>query len=1043
MDNLPIKIREVLPYLICANFSIFFFLGLVAQSSDIIAVSYQELTTRVRSQSVDEAGNTYYAGIFKGALVVNSDTLAYGKGGDDYFLLKVSNLGAIEWVIPFGSIQNESQVIKVLHHAGYVYLSFAFPHIIEIENLTIPLLKPTGLTNCLIQLDADGNINWFKRSNLPFTQLLPMGDNIMASCTVGINAEPLLMESENIFNPNGFNNQVFIQVNKDGNNTGNFFVHNEFNANSQVNVLVRRHPNLNQVYFWFYRINSGMQNGNQSINFNGTSIPFASNQARQLLARTDTFWNITSTKTLDENGSFLFSGGFDDSRLRFNGDSSALHLSLNSGIFANDGFNENLNNKNAIVEIDFNLVTKNIFIINSNPPINGQQSVRLNYVQQTKDNYFILGQVTGRNQSPPIVPIPQDLSQIQLLNDYSISFDLNGPSRSFLIRTNKNFDFEDFVWVTDQSFLENSAVGFIDFINTPNHIQFLNPLDNEWNPWKIKTDMEVVRGTNKYSADQTDYIERVKYFPNGTRALFGLANGLTAFDESDAGIVKAGNRRDFFYAFIDSNNQLLKYNRLFSSFGVSNIRSVQIFNDSIFVLLRILSPRNQAGFNFIKIGDFTQVLPGNIHTVMIGFDTVGNFKILDMQNTPIGPIISFDIFPNGDFAFLSENTNISLNHEGKIFPNRVGFYIIRSPKTGGITHAMKLFPSSGLTNVSANDIMIEKSNENILININGSIAANGPDFDIVTARHGDRQTILNIPNASPGATTRKYYNIILKTTFSQDKFARALGPFTPVTAGHVSIASYNETSYITFYTGSFNDTVKFNNQIILPEGSTFNSCFLSIDKDGDLINKTIFEKVPDLFAHSFRPVRLSMVKNNLYLMGISGKELNFGALKIPYKAEGDGIILKFDTAMNLIQFFSLASLYSDICLDIDVFSDSSLIIAYQSQGLPTQSIGLNQISFLNSSSKVSPSDFEESGFVSQIAASIIPTDFIFTIKQGEWHDPTIWNTGKVPGANDRIFVRHKVQILQHATCFQIFVDPTAILQLMNGVALEITGKPTL
>jgi hypothetical protein len=154
------------------------------------------------------------------------------------------------------------------------------------------------------------------------------------------------------------------------------------------------------------------------------------------------------------------------------------------------------------------------------------------------------------------------------------------------------------------------------------------------------------------------------------------------------------------------------------------------------------------------------------------------------------------------------------------------------------------------------------------------------------------------------------------------------------------------------------------------------------------------------------------------------------------------LILKLDTSLNLVQFYKVASIYSDFCTDIAFLPDSSFMIAYRSQGTPAPSVGLGGVAHLQSAGTILPSDFQESGYVSLMPPSLAPRDFVFTIKNGTWHDPMIWNTGTVPVAADRVFVRHKVQITQPAECHQLFVDPASDLKMDNGTTLSISGKAT-
>jgi hypothetical protein len=80
------------------------------------------------------------------------------------------------------------------------------------------------------------------------------------------------------------------------------------------------------------------------------------------------------------------------------------------------------------------------------------------------------------------------------------------------------------------------------------------------------------------------------------------------------------------------------------------------------------------------------------------------------------------------------------------------------------------------------------------------------------------------------------------------------------------------------------------------------------------------------------------------------------------------------------------------------------------------------------------------GYVTLSPAIYLPNDFVFSIKNGGWNEPATWNTGKVPDSTDRVFVRHKIQVDGPASCFTLFVDPTADIQILTGNILTISGK---
>lgn len=1037
MNTLIVLVRIIHCALLFAPFSILS-IGAKAQNSGVVEISYQETTTKIRSQAADEYGNTYYAGVFKGALVINGDTMAFGKGGDDYFLAKETNDGQISWALPFGSSQNDNQLIRILYQNSNIYLSFATPYPIEIANQTIPLLQPVGLTSCLLKLDTSGNIEWKKRSNIQLSELYVFNGSILWRCSLSSTGPAALLETDTVANVNGYNTALFMKINDQGQLVDRYAIYNEFNGTSYLNIIVKTNHKLNRQYFLISATNQGTLSGYNAIHFNRSRLYFPPSSATTMIVKTDTLFKPILNKTINPGGGLFYSGASNESRLRFSADSTQLHLMINFGSYSTDAYNEDLTGKNAIAIIDSNLNTNGIKIINTNGMIAGQYRVRIISLQEIKNHFFIFGFVTGQNQSPSIVEIPADNRQVQLAKNYSIGFNFNGPTKSFILKTNREFEFESIHWLTDQSVYENAQAALEEFLWSSDKLQFLNGLDNTWNPWKLNNNLQVLAGNNRQNADQSDYIEKVKYFSNKSKLLLGLSNGVNAFDETETGIVKAGSRRDFFYAVIDSNENVLKYNRLFSSYGSTIFRGVKAFGDSIYVLLRLTSPRNQAGFNYFKLGDQSKIVTATTQNIMIAFDPSGNFTIRDMSNTVLGEIWSFDIFPNGDFAFLTVSTTLALNFNGKVFPNRVGFYIARSRRDGQLLQTMKVYPKVGITSASPNEIFIEKETEKIIVHILSDIPSNGPDIEIISARNGSQETSVIIPNPTPNSPSKKYYSIIFKTSFSQNEYAYAIGPFSSFLISAV-VANNRDKLYIAYRTGPSNDLVKYQNQTLLPSESIYHSGIFYVDKNGTFISKINFAKVPDLLTQSFNILSTKFIGNDLYVSGMQLGELQFGALKIPYTGEGDGLILKLDTSLNLVQYYRVASDYYEYCSDIDINADSGFMIAYRSQGSPIQSVGLNEVMKQTFTGGILPSDLEESGYVSLAPPSFAPPDFVYTIKNGSWHDPSTWSNAKVPSSSDRVIIRHKVQIYQNAACFTLFLDPNADLKTSADTELTITG----
>jgi hypothetical protein len=70
----------------------------------------------------------------------------------------------------------------------------------------------------------------------------------------------------------------------------------------------------------------------------------------------------------------------------------------------------------------------------------------------------------------------------------------------------------------------------------------------------------------------------------------------------------------------------------------------------------------------------------------------------------------------------------------------------------------------------------------------------------------------------------------------------------------------------------------------------------------------------------------------------------------------------------------------------------------------------------------------------------MPPELIYSVKNGNWHDPTTWSTGAVPLSPDRVIIRHKVTITANASCNTAYMEPLGDIKLLEGVVLDIRGN---
>jgi hypothetical protein len=1008
-----------------------------AQIHQTISVGKQTLINQIRNTTTDENGNIYYVGVFKGALTVNGDTLLYGMGGNDYFLVKESPSGDILWAKNYGSEREESSGVSVLTIGSSVYMNFSISNPISIENFTINLLPNTTSTGCLLKLDSSGNTLWVKRFNTSFFRMYPYNDNLMMGSMLINPPAQIYMEGQSVYSPTAQSNTIYLTLTKDGAFIDCKGIAQNTTQASYLATMLLTDFTRNRFSFLIATSNTSIQSGNNKLVFNGTTITLP-NSIAHLIIKTDSHFNFINNKFLSSTETAPFPGLSDENRMRFSSDSSQLYLPVSSGTFTIDGFNEDLSGRNALAIMDTNLITQKITTINQNPLQGGLYRVKTDNLIEYGNHFYYFATVTGNNQSPTIVDIPKQIFSIQLAKNYTENFDINEPSKVFLIKTDKSFNRKESVFLGSTASYELTNLQLYSIKITNGNIHFINSSDNTWNPWKIDTALHIKNGEMKMAADRGDHINRVHYFQNKSVFALGTASGLTSFDTSTANIITSNQRNDVFFALLDSNNQLIKYTRIFTSFSFSTIRAIKTKNDTVYAYLDYASPKNSPGNNYFSVENISRIVPDIYLRILLKIDKSGNVKVIDLQDTPVGPIFNFDVFDNGDLALLSANSAIALNINGQQFPSTFGYYIARMNGEGKITKAMKFLMGSGNGSVFPRDIIIEPDKQTFtqLLYVYYNLSVN--QLQLTTVRNGNQYSIKSIPNPLPNSTTLPWYFVPYQVSFSENKFHAIAGPFSNSISG--GIAKLGSKYALNMY--NFNNTapISFNQQLIAQSGSLRHTFLLSFDSTGNYNSHLTFKNTTNPISTEFIISRTKSIKDHLYVSGTQNNVLKFGALTIGHMGGQDGLILKLDSSLNLVQYYKTATIYSDKCTDIDFYSDSSFIIAFQSQGNPKVTVGLSQIANFSNFS-FNPQDLDDAGYLNIFPASLLPNDYVYTIKNGSWHDASIWSNGKVPEQMDKVFIKHKIQVHQNAFCYTLYADPASDLKIDPTVELKITGLP--
>ena len=172
-------------------------------------------------------------------------------------------------------------------------------------------------------------------------------------------------------------------------------------------------------------------------------------------------------------------------------------------------------------------------------------------------------------------------------------------------------------------------------------------------------------------------------------------------------------------------------------------------------------------------------------------------------------------------------------------------------------------------------------------------------------------TQINHFNPYPGTTNSRGYLNFHKLNFSRVINNSALGPL---------YFHYPHTQLVTshgFYAGFINsagitEPPKFNRVTVSPSSSIVRSHILKMDTSLKLIQELTFNSIGNNSAtNEFFPLRLIERNGHIYAAGRQNKELKFAAVTIPYKGEGDGLVIKLDSSFNLLKYFGLQSINAE------------------------------------------------------------------------------------------------------------------------------------
>ena len=910
--------------------SFFISISLFSQTLSNQLLGYQEPYAKMEAQAVDSLGNVYYAGTFKGPLVINNQTVFNGNGGDDVFVVKTNSSGDLIWVKKYGEAGNESGNY-LLFHDGALYLSLRIGQTTTIQGNTINAYPAGSVTTAILKLDTSGSILWARRTSLLIDKIIANKNQVFLQGMLQPQTSSSLYLDENLLiEPAFLYRSFFVYLDTSGNYLGNKLIISATNFGN-ADVFEPSVVSNGKLFYMLSIYGTSVKLGNQTVNFSQLGTFY-------VLVKTDTSFSDLQYKILNPGHEGYTSNllneyaGFsiapqEDSLYMILGGSS------NTSSYKLDGYNVLIGDQNMLLVMDTNFLTKRLKPIGLHRIDGSAFRVSISHIISDSGHYYLRGRLSGNNNAVTIGGIPSMKKEVEILYGLKDSFDINGPSRSFLVRTTKDFNQPTFKWLGYHTPYESPSVIPEFFTVNKNNIYFLHKADNVWNPWIIDTSLHVLKGSMKSNADRGETNNYVKYFSDGSKALVGLAKGKTALDTTtSSNIVINGTKSDLFFVLMNRNEQVQWYKRMYHSFGSARIEKVVARNEKIYLSVVFNLPRNTSNSNYVRIDSNTYFInasfPVNI-SVLIVFDKSGEFHVIGL-NTPFNNSALFDVFKNGDIALVSSLTTMNLAVAGKQFGTSQGLYVARIDLLGNVKDAAK-FISSPSTSVSfPTNLIVDTLTDKYNLICSG-IFSTGSSNNSITYHNGLTPPVaFSVINPKPASPTSRQYFVLINSSFNSINKSVTIGPLNSYTRTSAILKNRN---YLMIGKTNMKDSIYYNSDLMIPDSNSNVFFMIAIDTALNYYkHKIISSGNSSSYGYGF--THITAHGNHVYASGSNNLPIQIDTVNIGHTGLNDAITVQFDSSLIAKKVFRLASIYNETMYGCDLFNDSLVSFAYTSQGTP-------------------------------------------------------------------------------------------------------------
>jgi hypothetical protein len=935
-------------------------------------IGYQEPYSKTIGQTSDGQGNIVYWGIFKGALVIDKQVRAIGRGGEDMFVAITDLDGNYVKSFTFGSDINDfapsvgQQIMKsIVASDGYAYIitrGVAVGASFETVNGNVSI-SDVSTRSVFFKVNLQtGSIEFVKSTTLTILNIFKDQNQIYFQ-------GDLLTTTSYKFDGVNYNTEEAIPRN------ACFFLKTNLDGERIWMKLVQ--STLSNVVL---RIESVEFHGNGKFSFafwiNGQDFTVNKVQyAFPSIGQNKNYWLVSSDTELENFQVKLIyqqrksGNGFQGISL---GQSKSFFLFYfrEPETYSYDQSTNFYQLNHVLLEIGENFELTRISQLTSFSGVSN--SIRFTSIKADDNQIYFYGFLTGYNSSTN-TSYPTNFKSINIFKEEHISFDLNGPSKTYLIKSDHSLTDYNIINLGDFKPMVDVFTSYQPIISSGRYFHFERE-DENWNPWIISANNQILRGEMFSVSDKADDPVSVTYLDDGSRIVLGFASGYTMLDDlQDKSIIKAKTRKDLFILRIDSQNNLIWYKRLKSSFKSCGINSIKKIGNEIHLIANFFNSDTKYLGDFFKLDDKELNIEATTEikneTLLFVFEPNG-IKEISRMFIPISGFPNLNLFfgsksiidENSYIEYTSSATNASLTINDKTFGTGLGSYFALVDRS--VQKRLNVFKISVLNGpnlgFSVRQVDYNKSDESLLISLTGSFPLNSPNYVDYKIEfiNGFSQTFridkYQLENSTLESTN---YSMVLKLKGNEIQWIRQLGTMDMgvrakfLTNGEILLFGTSRSKSLLFSEVSLQNLPKKTDVIAQSTiDAVLRNYILILSGNGQIIKLKYFDEFTTSLIGNNIISKLTIqnvkeINGDLYLIGSNNASFQIDNVEVGHLRFPDALIVQLSKDLVAKNIYRIASNYQDQMIDCDIFGDKISFI-YSSQGLP-QLVQGNATSQLN------------------------------------------------------------------------------------------------